>query len=207
MSDIMSFQKNVLRYEMENNIAKYIVDDSCKDSVYFTYKQGAPKQCKISGTTLCKSGELCYQKEAIDGILGPQTKSAFEKYKGEKPVDQDKTFEEIYSDYSTTDEKWDQIHTQNWQIPAEMDNIKAFQYYVWKKIEKDNEKEANCSKSPCAYKSILCGNNFCKVDKAVDGFWGENTKIAWNKYKENYYDDGYSVGSGYDELFETYKDL
>jgi len=208
MRDIMSLQWNILNIELTNQTAVWIDDPSGCRTTYWDvpYEPGVTKQCKVSGTTLCNGP--CFQKRAIDGIYGHLTKAAYTKYKDSKiTIDgEDKTLEQVYGgapdDFSTNTD-WGAAHTEDWQIPAYMTNIKAFQYYVWGKIETDAEKQPNSCDSNgqnCSYKSILCGNNFCKKDKAIDGSWGTNTKKAWAQYKEQYFDDEYSVITKYEDM-------
>lgn len=94
------------------------------------------------------------------------------------------------------------------RIPANMTNIKAFQWYVWGKIERDMEKDPNScdvNGQNCSYKSILCKNKFCKRDEAVDGYWGTNTKKAWEQYKNSYYKDGYSTESKFEDMPRNFR--
>lgn len=199
MADIMALQDNILSIEFDKGIAKIIPDNpkGCKYDEY-GYTQGEKNQCLISGTTLCQ--KPCFRKQAIDGILGSLTKAAYEKYKNEKPYsDDDQTLEDWFdSEYSTL-EDWGVAHTENWQIPARMDNIKAFQYWVWKVKEKDAPANQN------GYQSILCGGNFCQENKAIDGYWGVNTKKAWDKFGAEYL-QGYDVFTTFDTIYTNFKD-
>jgi hypothetical protein len=213
MQDIIALQYDILTQELYDDTAVWIDNPSgCKKpfGTYIPYNPGVTNQCKVSGTTLCNGP--CFQKKAMDGIYGPLTKAAYTKYKDSKiTIDgEDKTLEQVYGgapgDFETSDD-WGAAHTEDWQIPAYMSNIKAFQYYVWGKIETDAEKQPNSCDSNgqnCSYKSILCGNNFCKKDKAMDGSWGTNTKKAWAQYKEQYFDDGYSAISKYENMPEKF---
>jgi hypothetical protein len=74
------------------------------------------------------------------------------------------------------------------EIPYTMNQIMQFQDYIWSVIEKDipvtNPKETDKSKK--LHNSMLCKVKPCNKKKAVDGFWGGNTTIAWNKYKDRY---------------------
>jgi len=204
MGDIMALQTSILSHEIENNIAKVIPNNpaGCNSQTYREqiYEQGQKNQCRISGTTLCQGP--CFQSQAIDGIYGPRTKAAYEKYKdieiesgGEKYTLQQINDPDLFS---TTD-SWSKSRTENWQIPAEMDNIKAFQHWVWIYHEKDLPGDQR------GYKSILCGGNFCEENKAVDGYWGANTKKAWNELGQEYLKD-HTVDSEYEEVRDLYKD-
>lgn len=205
MADIMVLQWYILTIEKGKGLISFAGPEGCVEPVYFPYDQGYPKQCKISGTSLCSG--VCYQKQAMDGIYGPKTKAAYQKYKDEivthDGVDK-KLQEAMGNEFGGT--KWANSRTENWQIPAEMDNIKAFQYYIWKVVEKDNEKDPSCTAQPCAYKSMLCGNTFCKLEKAADGYWGTNTRKAWKDYSGQYLDEGWTVITEYDEIKKYYKD-
>jgi hypothetical protein len=52
---------------------------------------------------------------------------------------------------------------------------------------------------------ILCGNKFCKRDKAVDGYRGPDTKKAWEQYKNSYYKEGYSVESKFEDMHRNFR--
>ena len=206
MADIMALQWYILTIENLKGLISFAGPEGCIEPAHFPYKQGYPKQCKISGTSLCSGA--CYQKQAMDGIYGPKTKAAYEKYKDEKISDNgvEKTLKELMTGGDFGNNTWADSTTQSWQIPAHMTNIKAFQYYVWKVVEKDNEKDPSCTAQPCAYKSMLCGNTFCKLEKAADGYWGTNTRKAWKDYSEQYLDEGWTVITEYDDIKKYYKD-
>lgn len=207
MGDIMSLQDIILSYEIENNIAKVIENNpaGCNSQTYGgnVYQQGQKNQCRISGTTLCQGP--CFQSQAMDGIYGPRTRAAYEKYKDiEFEFDGEKyTLQQFMDPNNFPTDYLSKSRTENWQIPALMDNIKAFQYWIWREIEKDSPKQdANCE-SDCDYKSMLCGNTFCKVKKAVDGSWGTNTKNAWKQYGDEYLKT-YEVDTPFDEVYGIY---
>jgi len=188
----------ILTHEIEKGYAKYLDNNptGCKKPRFDTYLEGEPNQCKISGSKLC-NGE-CFQKEALDAYWGPKTEAAYNQYKDEQMSD-GQTLEQVIQGDSYSDE-YTQASINQWQIPVTQTSIKAFQWYVWKKMEAENEKEdPNCTEN-CKYRSILCGNNFCNVGKAVDGYWGTNTKNAWDKYKQNYYDDGFYIRTTYEGM-------
>lgn len=201
MADIMALQDYILDHEISNNIAKVIPNnpEGCDPEMAYSnmYNQGQKNQCRISGTTLCQGP--CFQSQAIDGIYGPRTKAAYEKYKDiEIELDGKKYTLQQINDLPTGN-RWGKARTENWQIPAEMDNIKAFQYWVWIEHEKDLPGDQR------GYKSILCGGNFCEENKAVDGYWGANTKKAWNELGQTYLKQGWTVDSEYDSVRNWYK--
>lgn len=204
MADIMALQNYILSHEISNNIAKVIPNnpEGCDPEMASSwYNQGQKNQCRISGTTLCQGP--CFQSQAMDGIYGPRTKAAYEKYKDiEFETDGEKyTLQQLQDpDLFSTNSSWVKSRTENWQIPAEMDNIKAFQHWVWIYHEKDLPGDQR------GYKSILCGGNFCEENKAVDGYWGANTKKAWNELGQTYLKQGWTVDSEYEEVRDYYKD-
>lgn len=206
MADIMALQANILGIEFGKGIAKIIPNNpqgcnSTSYGMYGRYEQGQKNQCKISGSTLCNGA--CFQKQIIDGIYGPLTKAAYEKYKNEKPLmddGDDRTLEDLMDSEVYTPENWGNPATQNWQIPAKLDNIKAFQYWVWK----DKEKDAPANQT--GYQSILCGGQYCQENKAIDGYWGANTKKAWNEFGDEYL-KYYSISTHFDTVYENLKDV
>jgi hypothetical protein len=210
MGGVMSLQKNILAIEISKGTARFIGDpQGCKPPYYYNiYSQGQTNQCKIEGTSLCNGP--CFQKQAMDGQYGNLTKAAYTKYKDEPwPGDETITMEVRYDGTGGYELKsdWRSALTANWQIPANMTNIKAFQWYVWRKIEANAEKDPNSCDSEgknCSYKSILCGNTSCKKEKAVDGSWGTNTKKAWMQYRDRYFDDGWKVSTTYDEMPDSF---
>jgi len=201
MADIVDLQTWILEYEIDEGIAVFIDNPSgCKKPYYTLYDPGFPNQCMITGSTLCSPGKPCYQKQAVDGIYGKLTQAAFDKdVDGQTLAD---NFNDPNYDTAKKIPMWSNSRTLDYQIPVTMDTIKGFQYWVWKSVEKDNESSCDSNGKNCSYKSILCGDNFCKKDKAVDGSWGTNTKKAWKKYKEQYYDEGHDVTSTYDKMYK-----
>lgn len=203
--NVWYLQTVILNHELKEGIATFIDDPvGCKKPVRGNkvYKLGESNssQCKINGSSLC-SGP-CFQRQAVDGIYGNRTKMAFEKYKDSTQTLTDgseTTLKDYFGKDDTGEENWKSAATNYWQIPAGMENIKAFQWYVWKKEDDTQKEDPNCS-SNCKYKSILCGGGFCRQKEAVDGAWGTNTKNAWNKFKDQYFKDGYGVSTTYDDI-------
>lgn len=75
------------------------------------------------------------------------------------------------------------------KMPFTMNQIMKFQKYIWLEIEKGTTKvPGTCDNEGknCSYNSMLCDVKPCKWGKAVDGFWGNNTKLAWTKYGDKY---------------------
>lgn len=200
MADIMSLQDYILQHEIESGTAGFVPENpvGCKVPRNTVYNPGEStnNQCLLTGSTLCDGP--CYQSTAVDGIYGALTQSAYETYKDiEVEIDDGSkiTLEDNFGsdDYSTS-ERWGGASTANWQIPANMENIKAFQWWVWNNEENKQKEDPNCTED-CSETSILCGGDYCTYDEAVDGYWGTNTKKAWEQYKEAYYDDGNDVTS------------
>jgi hypothetical protein len=186
MADIMQLQRTIISIEKEKNIVGYVDDGSCVQALKYSGTMGR-NVCKVSGSTLCSDPSgICDQNTLIDGVYGPKTKAAYETYKNDLP-------EQGTEDQRKTD--FDIVATgQN--IPVTMDQIKAFQLFIWK-----SEPEDNCSdEDDKTWISMLCGGQCCTVKKAVDGVWGGNTKTAWNKYKEDYL-RRYSVNTPYENVF------
>jgi hypothetical protein len=207
-AEVMALQSDILYIEIINGTAKFIGDpQGCKKPTYYAkYSQGQTNQCKIEGTSLCNGP--CFQKQAMDGQYGNLTKAAYTKYKDYKWNDTI-TMEARYDGTGGQQLKsdWRSAATANWQIPANMTNIKAFQWYVWRKIEANAEKDPNSCDSDgknCSYRSILCGNNFCKSEKAVDGSWGTNTQKSWMQYRDQYFDDGWEVSTTFEEMPDNF---
>lgn len=198
---VMKLQEYILDHELRTGIAKVSENDpqGCNSTTYNdgSYKQGQKNQCKITGTLLCNGP--CFQKQAIDGVMGPKTKAAYEKYKKDIKFNDEKSLEYYYETTSSEEGNLElsKARQQNWQIPAEMDNIKAFQYWVWKSKEKDSERKPGTQE----WKSILCGNNFCTVQRAVDGYWGTNTKNTWKQYGDEYLKT-YRVDTSYQDMYD-----
>lgn len=201
-------QQDILTYEYDNLTEVYWLTDTpsgCMPPNGSIYKPGETnKPCMIRGSKLC-GGKDCFQSQAVDGIWGPNTTAAMEAYK-DKPSTKCASGTTIGSCAETKSNKdenssWYKSRAEVWNIPAGWENIRAFQYFVWGKIEKDNERDPN---DAYKYKTMLCGNNFCTVEKAVDGSWGTNTKKAWGDYKQDYFDAGYDTATEYEEV---YRDL
>ena len=75
------------------------------------------------------------------------------------------------------------------KMPFTMNQIMKFQKYIWLEIEKGTTKvPGTCDNEGknCSYNSMLCDVKPCKWGKAVDGFWGDDTKLAWTKYGDKY---------------------
>lgn len=209
---IMALQQAILNYEMLPtkygglNVAGFINDSNCDGRVDRVSSQGRNDLCKITGTTLC-SGP-CTSLKAVDGIYGANTKKAYDKYKSDETF---KTFitkegSDKIDDSDETKKKYSSS-VNNWQIPATEDTIKAFQYFVWRVMEKDltPTNPDDCKNvDTCLYPSILCGGNACLRSKGVDGRWGSNTKTAWNKYKAKYLKVGWDVGDDYNKVNNYY---
>ena len=187
MADIMDLQYDILNYEILTvKTAGFVEDGSCKTAIKFS-KQTGRNLCKISGSTLCSDPNGCDQNRLIDGVYGPKTKAAYETYKNDLP--EQGTEENRKSSFD--------IVATGQNIPVTMDQIKAFQLFIWK-----SEPEDNCSdEDDKTWVSMLCGGQCCTVNKAVDGVWGGNTKTAWNKYKEDYLNN-YSVNTPYQTVYD-----
>lgn len=207
MADILHLQADILRIEIAKGIAKIIPNnpEGCNSNAYGwkgIYEQGQKNQCLISGSTLCKGA--CFQKQIMDGIYGPLTKAAFEKYKNEKVTDdegKEVTLEKLNDpDLYSVGQSWANARTEDWQIPAEMENIKAFQHWVF------SEKEKDAPGNQSGWQSILCGGKFCMQETAVDGYWGPNTKKAWNEFGDEYLQK-YSVHTKWSEVLDDIKDV
>jgi hypothetical protein len=199
----MSFQEDALTYYVGNGDTEILTDNpsGCTPPRrYNTYSQGEKNQCKFKSNTLC-GGRECFQKEAVDGIWGPNTQKAWEELQ-DKLYPYNNSGETFYESYTQTCWEMNNTVTNNWQIPAGMENIKCFQYWIWKIIEKDAEVDPNNSD---LHKSILCGNNFCKKEQAVDGFWGSNTKKAWDQYGQCYL-KYFNIAADYTSLESTIAD-
>jgi len=209
----MALQQAILTYEYLStkdgglDIAGFINDSNCDERVDRKSSQGRDNLCKITGTTLCS--KPCTSLKAVDGIYGANTKKAYEMYKSDEKF---KTFIEK-NDYKINDgdetKKEYSSSVNNWQIPATEDAIKAFQYFVWRVMEKDltPTNPDDCKNvNTCLYPSILCGGNACLRSKGVDGRWGANTKVAWNKYKAKYLKAGWSIGTDYDRVNNYYNE-
>jgi len=197
-AEVMALQQAIL--DVERGEAK-IKDENGEpiNPQYRSGSQGRSSLAAFSGSSLCNG--FCNVQKAVDGIYGPRTKKAFDEYKHngqfkEKLKDELKDVEEKYSP-----------SVNDWRIPATKDAIKSFQEFIWKVIEHDLPKvDSNCDED-CEYNSILCGENACKRDKAVDGFWGPNTKKAWNEYKDKYLEN-FNLSKKYDFVkTEIEKDL
>ena len=187
MADIMDLQYDILNYEILTvKTAGFVEDGSCKTAIKFS-KQTGRNLCKISGSTLCSDPNGCDQNRLIDGVYGPKTKAAYELYKEKLPEQTDEENRKSSFDIVATGQN----------IPVTMDQIKAFQLFIWK-----SEPEDNCSdEDDKTWVSMLCGGQCCTVNKAVDGVWGGNTKTAWNKYKEDYLNN-YSVNTPYQTVYD-----
>jgi len=183
-ANTQAFQVDAHYYYYKNVSDFDVITDNpsgCNSSVQSNglYTQGLKNQCRFKAHPLC-GGKDCFQKEAIDGIWGPNTQKAWEELQDkENPNEPGKTF---YQSYTDTEWESNNARQNNWQIPAEMENIQLFQYWIWLIIEKDAEKNP----SGDGYKSSLCGGQYCTSNKAVDGFWGKNTKALWNEYGQCY---------------------
>jgi hypothetical protein len=180
-AEVMALQQAILNTEgSEEKIKFENEDDTSASRLFRRHKQGYSSVVKFSGSSLCDG--FCTVFKAVDGIYGPRTKKAFEDYKSNS-----KFKENLKSELGDVEKKYG-ASVNDWRIPASKESIKAFQYFIWKIIEHDLPKvDPSCVKPDCEFKkSILCGENACKVDKAVDGFWGPNTKKAWNEYKDKY---------------------
>ena len=191
MVDIMDLQFDILTYEIDTlKTAGFVEDGSCHSAKKYVGQMGR-NLCKISGSTLCSDPNGCDQNTLIDGVYGSKTKAAYEQYKDKLP---EQTAED------QRNKNYDIVATgQN--IPVTMDQIKAFQLFIWK-----SEPEDNCSdEDDKTWISMLCGGQCCTVKKAVDGVWGGNTKTAWNKYKEDYLRT-YSVNTPYETVFKDSED-
>lgn len=177
MAEVMALQQAILN--MESDERKIKDENGEVINIHRPGNQGRSSVVKFSGSSLC--GGFCTIFKSIDGIYGPRTKKAFEDYKNNEQFKEylKVQLEDVEEKYSPS--------VNDWRIPASKDAIKSFQYFIWKVIEHDlPEVDSNCVKPNCEFKSILCGENACKKDKAVDGFWGPNTKKAWNEYKDKY---------------------
>ena len=189
MADIMDLQNDILNYEIERaKSAGYVEDGSCHPAIKTAYQMGR-NLCKVSGSTLCSDPNGCDQNTLIDGVYGPKTKAAYLQYKDKEDFYQQEVEDIRKADY--------EIVATGQNIPVTMDQIKAFQLFIWK-----SEPEDNCSdEDDKTWVSMLCGGQCCTVKKAVDGVWGGNTKTAWNKYKEDYLRK-YSVNTPYETVFK-----
>jgi hypothetical protein len=192
-AEVMALQQAILDTEgSEEKIKFENEDDKSASRLIRRLKQGRSSVVKFSGSSLCDG--FCTVFKAVDGIYGPRTKKAFEYHKSNSEFKKN-----LKSELSNVEEKYGSS-VNDWRIPASKESIKSFQYFIWKIIEHDLPKvDRSCDKPNCEFKkSILCGENACKVDKAVDGFWGPNTKKAWNEYKDKYLTN-YEINNVYDE--------
>jgi hypothetical protein len=190
-AEVMALQQAILGVEKEE---RKIKDENGEpiSPEYRTYGQGRSSLIAFSGSSLCNG--FCNVQKAVDGIYGPRTKKTFDDYKNHE---QFKT--KLKTELKDVEEKYSPS-VNDWRIPASKDAIKSFQYFIWKVIEYDlPEVDSSCVKPNCEFKSILCGENPCKIDKAVDGFWGPNTKKAWNEYKDKYL-SRFSFSEKYDSV-------
>jgi hypothetical protein len=192
-AEVMALQQAILNTELKENKLKAENDENLPDpDTYRKSSQGKSSVVKFSGSSLCDG--FCTVFKAVDGIYGPRTKKAFEDYKSNSVFK-----ENLKSELGDVEEKYGSS-VNDWRIPASKESIKAFQYFIWKFIENDLPKvDPSCVIPNCEFKSILCGENACKVDKAVDGFWGPNTKKAWNEYKDKYLTH-YNVNDVYEKI-------
>ena len=178
--DIMFLQREILDYELERiQTASYVEENDCGKYLMQSGNMGVDF-CKIKGSMLCSDPNGCEQRKLMDGVYGPKTKAAHEKYKKEMPVNAG----DVNADYRKS--AFDLVATgQN--IPVTMDQIKAFQLFVWDSTsDKCDENCEDDNTGNCQYKTILCGGNCCLRKQAVDGAWGSNTKKAWEQYKKDY---------------------
>jgi hypothetical protein len=201
-ANVQAFQIQAHEYYYKNVSDFNVISDNpsgCNNNVLSNglYAQGIKNQCRFKAHPLCGNKD-CFQKQAIDGIWGPNTQKVWEEIQDkENPNDPGKNFYQSYTD------EWESPNAtqNNWQIPAEMENIQLFQYWIWLIIEKDAEKNPSSDE----YKSSLCGGQYCTREKAVDGFWGKNTKSLWNEYGQCYL-KYFAVASKYSDSYQVLKD-
>ena len=181
--DIMFLQEQILDYEIYRaKTASYVEENDCTKALMQSGNMGS-NFCKIKGSILCSDPNGCEQRKLMDGVYGPKTKAAHEKYKKNMPV--------VVGDVNADDRKstFDLVGTgQN--VPVTVDQIKSFQLFVWDSDKTSVKCDNNCVNQKgggnCKYKTILCGGNCCLRKQAIDGAWGANTKKAWEQYKKSY---------------------
>lgn len=232
MHGVMAFQDWVLQNELSNSnchkdeVTKfypnlgvcYVNKNNCKwCDHYKKHLQYGENCCKISGSTLC-SKQMCKYTEMVDGVFGPQTKKAYEKYVKNKhtySTNFDKTkhqfasSDSLYYHLLPTDlsdqEKYYKPNLIGQQIPVTMDQIKAFQlfYFLIETYKDKTNCEKKCKKN-CKYKTKLCGGTCCTMKKAIDGIWGGNTIKLWNENK-NLYLSWNKVDTSYETIKKNFK--
>jgi hypothetical protein len=137
---------------------------------------------KLYNSSLC-SVKPCNKKEAVDGLWGDSTISAWAKYK------------DRYKKYNPD---WDKDRVDykhkvlGQEIPTTTTQIKNFQKWYFEEVEKPKETAPNTK----VYFTKLCvdkqkypetGGKFpCSKTQAIDGNWGDNTKLLWDTNKTKY---------------------
>lgn len=198
-SEIMALQQAILSTEQSENKIKMVEDGTTAGTNIVDRKsnQGKSNLPEFSGSSLCDGS--CTVLRAVDGIKGKNTISAIESYKDNQ------TFKDNLKKELDKVEETYMASSNDWRIPANKNKIEAFQLFIWKVIEYNQPKVDPKCEEECEYKSILCGENPCKADKAVDGFWGPNTKKAWSEYKDKYFDI-FNFTKNYEDVSNYIKD-
>ena len=152
MNQIYQFQ-NYIWTVIEKDLPK--ISGSCN-------KEG--KDCSYN-SMLC-SVKPCKRKKAVDGFYGDNAKTAWSK------------FGATYKQKNTcwwVDDSETQRKLKGQEIPVSLVQTKAFQRWVWVDYEKFPDDKTSKKNS------IICptGISPCTYTQAVDGYFGGNTKKAW----------------------------
>ena len=130
------------------------------------------REKKLYNSMLCKV-KPCTIKQAVDGLWGGNTISAWNKYK-ERYKKHNPDWNKDRVDY--------QHRVRGQEIPITTKQIKNFQRWYFEEIEKSKETKPGTK----LYSTKLCGNVPCKKEDAIDGIWGDTTKNLWETNKTKY---------------------
>ena len=130
------------------------------------------REKKLYNSMLCKV-KPCTIKQAVDGLWGGNTISAWNKYK-ERYKKHNPDWDKDRVDY--------QHRVLGQEIPITTKQIKNFQRWYFEEIEKSKETKPGTK----LYSTKLCGNVPCKKEDAIDGIWGDTTKNLWETNKTKY---------------------
>ena len=72
-------------------------------------------------------------------------------------------------------------------------------------MESDQNVHKKNPDNPKEFQSDLCGGQYCSYVKAVDGYWGTNTKNLWKKYGQCYL-NYFNVDDTYESNHQDLKD-
>ncbi len=163
MNQIMQFQKYIWS-TIEKDIPK--VANTCRS-------KDKKQDCAYNSMLCPATKKPCWKKDAVDGLWGGNTITAWNKYKQKyiafNPnwwVDDAKTGQELSGQ----------------EIPVTSLQTKNFQKWYLEQIEKVKPNSYGL------YTTKLCKTP-CKYDQAVDGILGNlgsNTRKLWDQYKDKY---------------------